>query len=100
MNSTANANNTRPMIFEKASMVFSPAALRVMGAKYKIAYANSKAANAAKPVAKTVDTYKANVYEALDRLMELGLCTSIFEGRKRVFRPIHPEKLGDVLDEH
>ncbi|MBI4361180.1 helix-turn-helix domain-containing protein [Candidatus Micrarchaeota archaeon] len=51
-------------------------------------------------VAKRVGTYKPNVYAALDRLMELGLCTSIFEGKKRVFRPTHPDKLSDVLEEN
>lgn len=44
-------------------------------------------------------TYKANTYQALDRLAEAGLVSSVIEGKKRMFRPTNPCKLKGLLEE-
>ncbi len=50
-------------------------------------------------IAKKAGTYKANVYDALARLEENGLVTSINEENKRLFLATNPKKLGALLDE-
>jgi len=50
-------------------------------------------------IAKRVGTYKANTYDALDRLIEIGLASYIIEGKKRLFIPTSPEKLKDSAEE-
>lgn len=50
-------------------------------------------------VAKKVKTYKANVYDALARLEEVGLVTTIIEENKRLFIPTNPKKLKQMVDE-
>ena len=50
-------------------------------------------------IAKRVGTYKANVYDALDRLMEAGLATSVQDGNTRLYFPTDPHKLSDAVDE-
>lgn len=55
--------------------------------------------SSADKIAKQVGTYKANVYEALDRLTEAGLATHVFEGKKRFFQATNPEKLISVAEE-
>lgn len=44
-------------------------------------------------------TYKANTYQALDRLAEAGLVTSVIEGKKRMYYPTNPRKLQGFLEE-
>src|SRR3989338_669373 len=44
-------------------------------------------------IAKHAGTYKANVYQALDRLIEKGLVTMVIEGKKTVYMPTNPQKL-------
>ncbi len=44
-------------------------------------------------IAKHAGTYKPNVYQALDRLIEKGLVTSVIEGKKTVYIPTNPQKL-------
>ena len=50
-------------------------------------------------IAKKVGTYKANVYEALDRLFDNGLATYMFEGKKKLYLATNPEKLIDAAEE-
>lgn len=50
-------------------------------------------------LAKRIGTYKANVYDALDRLIEAGLATYIIEGRKKFFLPTNPKKLISTAEE-
>lgn len=49
-------------------------------------------------IAVKAGTYKANTYEALERLAALGLVTSIREGGTRLFIPTNPNKLGQIVD--
>ena len=49
--------------------------------------------SSADKIAKKVGTYKANVYDALDRLIDLGMATYIVEGKKKLYLPTNPEKL-------
>lgn len=51
-------------------------------------------------IAKKASTYKANVYEALHKLIDKGLVSCIIEGKKKVYIPTSPEKLLDVLEEN
>jgi len=55
--------------------------------------------SSADKIAKRAGTYKANVYQALEKLAEVGLATHIFEENKRFFIPTSPEKLPNVLEE-
>ena len=50
-------------------------------------------------IAQQSGTYKANAYQALERLAESGLASSFYEGRKRFFMPTDPEKLPGILEE-
>ena len=50
-------------------------------------------------IAKRAKTYKANVYDALDKLAEVGLSTYIYEGNKKRFIPTNPEKLPQILED-
>ncbi|MDP7180347.1 MAG: helix-turn-helix domain-containing protein [Candidatus Woesearchaeota archaeon] len=50
-------------------------------------------------IAKRVGTYKANVYDALDRLEEAGLSSYLFEDHKKFFIPTNPEKLPQIVDD-
>ena len=55
--------------------------------------------SSADKIAKRLHNYKANIYDALSRLEELGLVTSIIEENKRLFVPTNPEKLPIVIEE-
>ena len=50
-------------------------------------------------IAKRANTYKANVYDALEKLAEVGLATHIFEENKKLFIPTNPEKLPQIIEE-
>ncbi len=50
-------------------------------------------------IAKKISNYKPNVYEALDKLVNKGLATYVFEGKKKSYMPINPEKLISTLEE-
>lgn len=50
-------------------------------------------------IAKRAGTYKANVYDALDRLMEAGFATYVIEGNKKLFLPTSPEKFPSIAEE-
>jgi len=49
-------------------------------------------------IAKKLGTYKANVYDALDRLMEAGLATYLIEERKKLYLPTNPKRLIYVVN--
>jgi sugar-specific transcriptional regulator TrmB len=71
----------------------SPTASRVYIALLELGKAT------ADKIAKRAQTYKANVYDALDRLSEVGLATYIIEDNKRFFIPTNPEKLPQIIKE-
>ncbi|MAG60871.1 hypothetical protein CL619_03740 [archaeon] len=71
----------------------SPTAAKVYLALLKLG------SSSADKIAKEAGTYKANVYEALEKLGRLGLATSILEKNKRQFIPTNPEKLPQIIDE-
>jgi sugar-specific transcriptional regulator TrmB len=50
-------------------------------------------------IAKRAKTYKANVYDAIERLQEVGLATYIHEENKKFFLPTNPEKLPQLIKE-
>src|SRR3989338_777657 len=50
-------------------------------------------------IAKRAETYKANVYDALERLAQLGLATHVFEENKKLFVATNPEKLPQIAEE-
>ena len=70
----------------------SPTSAKVYLALLKLGSAS------ADKIAKQAGTYKANVYEALEKLGRLGLATSLIEGNKRLFSPTNPEKLPQIID--
>lgn len=55
--------------------------------------------SSADAISKKVGTYKANVYDALDRLIESGMVTYTIEGRKKFYIPTAPEKLASVVED-
>ncbi len=55
--------------------------------------------SSADAVALRAGTYKANAYQALEKLEGLGLVTTVREGRKRLFLATDPRKLENALDE-
>ncbi|MBI5228320.1 hypothetical protein HY988_07035 [Candidatus Micrarchaeota archaeon] len=50
-------------------------------------------------LAKRVGTYKANVYDALERLIERGLASYVIEGKKKFYFATRPEKLFSTLED-
>lgn len=50
-------------------------------------------------IAKKAGTYKANVYDSLGKLIEIGLVTYVIEGKKKLYIPTDPNKLLDAADE-
>lgn len=71
----------------------SPTAAKVYLALLELGKASADA------IAKRVGTYKANVYDALSRLIELGMAAYIVEGRKKLYLPASPEKLIAAAEE-
>ncbi|MEK6809017.1 MAG: helix-turn-helix domain-containing protein [Nanoarchaeota archaeon] len=55
--------------------------------------------SSADKIAKKVGTYKSNVYDALERLMEIGLVSYIFEGKKKLYLATNPEKIALTIEE-
>jgi sugar-specific transcriptional regulator TrmB len=49
-------------------------------------------------IAKRAKTYKANVYDALQKLEEFGLSSYLHEGNKKLYLPTNPEKLPQIVD--
>ncbi len=50
-------------------------------------------------IAKKAGTYKANTYDALAKLEEAGLVTSLIEQNKRFFVSTNPEKLESIIED-
>src|SRR3990167_99938 len=50
-------------------------------------------------IAKRAGTYKANAYDALEKLAGLGLVSHIFEENRKLFIPTNPEKLPQIIEE-
>ena len=50
-------------------------------------------------IAKKAGMYKANTYDALAKLEEVGLITSLIEQNKRFFVSTNPEKLDQIIEE-
>ncbi len=48
-------------------------------------------------IAKRAGTYKANTYDALEKLADIGLATHLFEGNKKFFIPTSPEKMPQII---
>tara|TARA_Y100000310_G_scaffold345733_1_gene469004 strand:- start:12727 stop:13479 length:753 start_codon:yes stop_codon:yes gene_type:complete len=71
----------------------SPTAAKVYMALLELGQAS------ADKIAKRAKTYKANVYDAIDKLEEVGLSTYIYEGNKKQFIPTNPEKLPQILED-
>ena len=42
---------------------------------------------------------RTNVYDALERLIEKGLVTYVLSANRRVFEPVNPERLQEILKE-
>src|SRR3989344_3170830 len=55
--------------------------------------------SSADKIAKKTGNYKANVYDALERLIEKGLATAITEGNKKLYLPTSPEKIPQAIQE-
>ncbi len=50
-------------------------------------------------IAKECATYRANVYDALERLQDMGFVTFVHEGGKKMFMPVDPNNFPMILDE-
>ena len=50
-------------------------------------------------IAKRAETYKANAYDALEKLAKIGLVSSIFEENRKLFYATSPEKLPLIIEE-
>jgi|SRR3989338_1019263 len=50
-------------------------------------------------VAKRAGIYKANAYDALEKLAEIGLVTHLFEENRKLFVATNPEKLPQIVEE-
>ena len=42
---------------------------------------------------------RTNVYDALERLIEKGLVTYVISANRKVFEPVNPERLKEILEE-
>lgn len=50
-------------------------------------------------IAKHLGTYKPNVYDALNKLIALGMVTFIIEGKKKFYLATNPENLNSMIEE-
>ncbi|MBI2139205.1 helix-turn-helix domain-containing protein, partial [Candidatus Woesearchaeota archaeon] len=55
--------------------------------------------SSADKIAKKAGTYKANAYDALEKLESFGLAAHTIEDGKRLFLPTSPEKLPQIIEE-
>tara|TARA_Y100000034_G_C6842123_1_gene381126 strand:- start:107 stop:856 length:750 start_codon:yes stop_codon:yes gene_type:complete len=49
-------------------------------------------------IAKRAGTYKANTYDALEKLQNVGLTTYLYEDNKKFFIPTNPGKLPQIIE--
>jgi predicted transcriptional regulator len=76
-----------------AALGVSPTGVKVYWALLELGKSSADA------VALRAGTYKANAYQALEKLEGLGLVSTVMEGRKRQFMATDPRKLENALDE-
>ena len=50
-------------------------------------------------IAKECKTYRANVYDALERLQDLGFVTYVHENKKKIYIPTDPKNFQEILTE-
>lgn len=50
-------------------------------------------------ITKKSEVNRTNVYDALERLIEKGLVTHIISSNRKVFEPVNPERLREILKE-
>jgi len=50
-------------------------------------------------ITKKAEINRTNVYDALERLITKGLVTHVITANRKVFEPIAPERLGEILQE-
>ena len=50
-------------------------------------------------IAKECATYRANVYDALERLQDMGFVTYVHEGGKKMYVPVNPNSFPAMLEE-
>lgn len=50
-------------------------------------------------ITKKSEVNRTNVYDALERLIEKGLVTYVISANRKLFEPVNPEKLQDILKE-
>ena len=50
-------------------------------------------------ITKKSEVNRTNVYDALERLIEKGLATYVISANRKVFEPVHPERLQEILKE-
>ena len=50
-------------------------------------------------ITKKSEVNRTNVYDALERLIEKGLVTYVISANRKVFEPVNPEKLQEILKE-
>ena len=50
-------------------------------------------------IAKRSKSYKANVYDALEKLQEVGLSSYLYEENRKIFIPTNPQKIPSLLDD-
>lgn len=50
-------------------------------------------------ITKKSEVNRTNVYDALERLIEKGLVTYVISANRKVFEPVNPERLQEILKE-
>lgn len=50
-------------------------------------------------ITKKSEVNRTNVYDALERLIEKGLVSYVISSNRKVFEPVNPERLKDILTE-
>lgn len=50
-------------------------------------------------ITKKSEVNRTNVYDALERLIEKGLASYVISANRKVFEPVNPEKLKEILKE-
>lgn len=55
--------------------------------------------SSADKIAKRAETYKANTYDALEKLAQIGLASYVFEENKKLFIATNPEKLPIIVED-
>jgi sugar-specific transcriptional regulator TrmB len=67
-------------------------------AKIYLALLELKEANIT-ALGKFTGVHRRNIYDTIDRMLDKGIVFEIFEARERVFSPVEPHKLMELLRE-